>query len=415
MMGRMFKWLGVVSLIVCASSAERAIAQDPCAGGACCVNPATCVVTDKQTLAALTVDSVFPCTFTLGSYCTGGSGLNGISPSVPGACGLSWLIDNATTPAVALDSLDHRWLQSTTVPKVVDFGAPINTAVVFVAVDNGSFPEEGIESTVWGSNTCDISTFPNGWTMGTLTTIWKRGWEDPVACQGLDNADDFTGQYSFPGAGFRYIAVHADYSVSIFDDPTHTTWSSFFDDSPLPGWQSHDDEIDAIGTPTCTPGQVVADAGPPQTANVGGQVCFDAINSTAGSGIASYGWDLDGDGAIDVSGPQACVSCTQGSVGQVTLFVTDACGCVDSTVANYTCVDSGACCDSTQLPGQVCTDNVSSGSCTASFYQGDTCANIQATGACVSDIPAVSEWGLVILLLLGLTFGTAMFRRTATA
>lgn len=92
-------------------------AVDPCAGGACCVNPATCVVTDKQTLAGLTVDSVVPCDFTLGTYCTGG-GATGLAPAdYPNTlCGLSFSGDPATQ-ADALNSLDHIWLQSTTLPR----------------------------------------------------------------------------------------------------------------------------------------------------------------------------------------------------------------------------------------------------------------------------------------------------------
>ena len=65
----------------------------------------------------------------------------------------------------------------------------VNTAIVFVAVDHAPFPEEGIESTVWGSDSCDIANFPTGWTLATLTTIYAKGWEDPVGCQGQDNAD----------------------------------------------------------------------------------------------------------------------------------------------------------------------------------------------------------------------------------
>ncbi len=310
--------------------------QDPCDDNACCVNPATCVVTDKQTLAALTIDSIVPCDFTLGTYCTGGNGTTGIAPCPIGDCGLSFCF-TWEPPATALNSLDHHWLQSTGIPKVVDFGTPVNTAIVFVAVDHGPFPEEGIESTVWGSNECNITDFPAGWTLATLTTIWKRGWEDPVGCQGQDNADDFTGQYSFPGAGFRYVAVHANFSISIFDDPSHTSWSNSNDNSVVPGWQSFDDEIDAIGTPQCDPGTVVADAGPDQSGTVGEQICFDGSGSTAENGILVIGWDLDGDNEIDVIGDVACITCEEASEGEVTLFVTDNCGCVDSDTALFTC------------------------------------------------------------------------------
>jgi len=406
--------LALLCALLVVGSTIDARAADPCDNGACCVNPATCVVTDRVTLAGLTIDSVVPCSYTLGTYCTGGNGGNGIAPSSPGACGLSFFQDNATTPAVALNTLDHRWLQSTTTPKVVDFGSPVNTAIVFVAVDHGPFPEEGVESTIWGSNSCDISTFPTGWTLGTLTTIWKRGWEDPVACQGQDNADDFVGQYSFPGAGFRYVAVHANNSMSIFDDASHTTWASSGDNSSVSGWQSFDDEIDAIGTPDCAPGQVVADAGPDQSANVGQQVCFDGSNSSATSGIAGLGWDLDGDGAIDVNGTVACIDCTGATSGSVTLFVTDVCGCVGSDTANFTCVDTGACCNAANPSGSpLCTDTVLPGDCTGGglqFFPGATCADVEAQGLCVA-VPAVSEWGLIVLTLIGLVSGSIVFGR----
>lgn len=217
-------------MVLFVTAVGTAQAQDPCAGNACCVNPATCVVTDKETLAALTVDEVISENFTLGTYCTGGNGGTGIAPCPIGICGLNYC-GTGEPPGTALNSLDHHWLQSATIPKVVDFGSPVNTVFVFVAVDHGPFPEEGIESTVWGSNSCGINNFPAGWTLGTLTTIWKKGWEDPVACQGQDNADDFTGQYSFPGAGFRFVAVHANFSISIFDDPSHMTWTSNQDNS----------------------------------------------------------------------------------------------------------------------------------------------------------------------------------------
>ena len=360
--------LGVVLIGVLAASRSSIANPDPCLiPGACCVNPATCVITDKQTLAGLTVDSVVPCQYTLGTYCAGGDGATGIAPCPIGACGLSFC-GTGESPATAINSLDHHWLQSQPTPIVVDFGAAVNTAIVFVAVDHDPFPEEGIEATVWGSNTCDISGFPTGWTLGTLTTIYKRGWEDPAACQGQDNSDDFVGQYSFPGAGFRFVAVHANFSISIFDDPSHKSWSASNDNSGVPGWQSDDDEIDAVGTPICTPGSVVADAGPDQLGFLGQQVCFDGSGSSAQGGIRTIGWDLNGDGTIDVNGPVACVSCDQVSSGQVVLFVTSNCGCVASDTASFVCEED-------------------------------------------LGIPTVSEWGLIVLALLLLTGAKVYFQR----
>src|SRR5215831_8840283 len=64
---------------------------DPCAGGACCVNPATCFITDEQTLAGLTVDTTISCPFRLGTWVSGGAA-TGIAPAgfPVNRCGLSF-------------------------------------------------------------------------------------------------------------------------------------------------------------------------------------------------------------------------------------------------------------------------------------------------------------------------------------
>jgi hypothetical protein len=319
-------------------SARTESLVDPCAGGACCVDSATCVITDELTLAQLTVDATISCQVQLGTWVSGGAS-TGLAPAFfPGnACGLSYS-GTVESQASAINGLDHHWLQTTDVPIVMDMGVPVNTAIVFPSVDHDPFPEEGIESTVWGSNSPSITGFPTGWTLGTLTTIWKRGWEDPAACQGQDNADDFTGEYSFPGAGFRYIAVYASGSISIFQDPTHTTWTGANDDYSPDGWQTDDNEIDAVGTSVCAAGDVVANAGPDQSSLAPSQICFDGSGSTASGGIATLSWDLDGDGVIDHSGPTACIPCTADGEGDVRLFATNQCGCGSSDTAHWTCV-----------------------------------------------------------------------------
>lgn len=312
---------------------------DPCDGGACCANSAACVVTDLQTLAGLTVDSTISCPFRLGSWVSGGA-QTGVAPSgFPASqCGLSFDLTNVSQ-ATAINGLDHQWTQTTGGPIVIDMGGPVNTTFVFPSVDHEPFPEEGIESTVWGSNSPDVTGFPAGWTLGTLTTIWKRGWEDPVACRGQDNADDFTGEYSFPGAGFRYIAVYANGSISIFQDPGHTASTTTGDDFPgTSGWQSDDNEIDAVGTAVCSAGAVVASAGPDPSSIAPNQICFDGSASSAVGSIATLSWDLDGDGVVDATGARACIPCTADGQGDVTLFVTDQCGCGASDTAHWTCV-----------------------------------------------------------------------------
>lgn len=311
---------------------------DPCAGGACCANPAACVITDLQTLEGLTVDATISCPFRLGTWVSGGS-QGGIAPAgfPANQCGLSFTLTGVSQPA-AINALDHQWLQTTGAPIVMDMGGRVNTAFVFPSVDHAPFPEEGIESTVWGSDSPSIAGFPAGWTLGSLTTIWKRGWDDPAVCRGQDNADDFTGEYSFPGAGFRYIAVYAAGSISIFHDPGHTDWTATGDDFSIQGWQTDDNEIDAVGTAVCAAGAVVASAGPDQSSVAPQQICFDGSASSAAGGIATLSWDLDGDGVVDATGATACIPCTADGQGDVTLFVTDGCGCGASDTAHWTCV-----------------------------------------------------------------------------
>jgi hypothetical protein len=316
----------------------EALPHDSETGGAC-VNPATCVTTDELTLSHITVKETISCPFHLGTWMSGGAA-TGIAPAdFPNVCGLGFT-NALESQASAINSLDHHWLQTTSSPIVMDMGAPVNTAFVFSSMDHGPFPEEGIDSTVWGSNSPNTVGFPAGWTLGTLTTIWSFGWEDPLVCRGMINSDDFTGEYSFPGAGFRFIAVHASGSISIFRDPTHTTSATENDDFDTLGWQSQNNEIDAVGAPVCGPDVAVAKAGPDQVSSAPNQICFDGSGSSAAAGTATVGWDVNGDGAIDQSGNTACIPCTAAGEGDVRLFVTDRCGCGASDTAHWKCVTS---------------------------------------------------------------------------
>jgi hypothetical protein len=89
---------------------------------------------------------------------------------------------------------------------------------------------------------------------------------------------------------------------------------------------------------TCGSNAVVCNAGPDQHSVAPEQICFDGSGSSAASGIATMGWDLDGDGRIDRSGPTACIPCTKDGEGDVRLFVTDRCGCGASDTAHWKCV-----------------------------------------------------------------------------
>lgn len=74
-----------------------------------------------------------------------------------------------------------------------------------------------------------------------------------------------------------------------------------------------------------------------------------------------------------------------------------------------------ACC----LPDDSCTQSFTREQCAAAggtFYAAPaTCADIAAKGGCAADIPAVSEWGLIVLGLLVLAAGSiAVMRRQPT-
>jgi hypothetical protein len=315
------------------------------------------VITDKQSLASITIDAMVPggtASLQLGSYVAGGDDVTGVSPSGYPAqrCGLSnELLD--LEPAAALAAVDHLWLASFETPKVFDFSGPVKTALVLVAVDHAPFPEEGIESTVWGSDTPDIAGFPAGWELATLSAIWKQGWEEPAECEPGDNADDFVGQYTFASNGFRYVAVHANYSITIFDDPAHSTWNPQKDDSTLPGWQSDDDEIDAVATPVCEPDAVVVDAGPDVSAPLGGEACIQG-GAEAGNAVSQLAWDLDGDGDVDATGAEACVPCSAVGERSATLFAIDGVGCAGSDTVRVTCTCPTA-------PADACRGELASG------------------------------------------------------
>ncbi len=80
---------------------------------------------------------------------------------------------------------------------------------------------------------------------------------------------------------------------------------------------------------------------------------------------------------------------------------------------------TGACCNAANPSGSpLCTDGVDAANCAApqQLFLGQTCAEVEALGLCVA-VPAVSEWGLVVLTLIGLVSGSIVFsrRRSTTA
>jgi len=79
-----------------------------------------------------------------------------------------------------------------------------------------------------------------------------------------------------------------------------------------------------------------AATGSNRTVESGANVTLDARNSTDNVGIASYEWDLDGDGNADVTGPTATHRFEQTDTFAVTLTVTDEAGNTDSATLTIT-------------------------------------------------------------------------------
>jgi hypothetical protein len=334
--------------------AAHAGAGDPCANPAnCCVDPDTCVITDKQSLAAFTFDATIPGgvgSLVIGSYVSGGDNTTGVAPALFPAtvCGLSNRVLNGLLPADMMAAVDHQWLASYETPTVVDFGIPVNTVLILPSVEHPPFPEGGIEGTVWGSNSPDTASFPQGWQLATLNAIWNQGWEEPPQCEPGDNSDDFVGQYTFPDAGFRYVAHHANFSVTIFEDPSHQTWTELQDrNADVAGWQSENSELDAIAAPACTQGSVSVDAGPDVTARLGETPC---LQGTADPGVTQLAWDVDGDNEVDVTGAEGCVPCDTVGTRTATFFGLDGDGCAGTDSAVVTCECPAAPADGCRAP-----------------------------------------------------------------
>lgn len=303
-----------------------------------------------KTLSGLTIDKIFQsnaqgCTSITAVYLKGGNSVTGSVPDQSDirSCGIDGFTPADITPAEAINARDHQFLQSKNEPTILDFGSPQKTVVVVNSLQKIPALEDGIKRTVWGSHSNDTSNFPQGWTMATLNTIWKRGVVDPKECQSELNADDYSAQYTFPKKGFRFIALYANGSISIFKTVDNLSWN-IENDAQLnvSGWQSLEEESDAVLAPTCTSG-VRANAGEDKSGPLGKNLCFKATNSIAPAQgqIVSYGWDADDNGSIDITGESACIQCDTNKTGKLRLYVTDQCGCVDTDAASFTCSSDG--------------------------------------------------------------------------
>lgn len=300
---------------------------------------------DLQTLRALTNNNVFQesqsCQNFLATYVKGGNSTTGIAntQSDSETCGIGFL-NSEESAKDAINSLDHKFLRSDVVPTVVDFGSPQKTVVVMGVLLEQPTIEKAINKTVWGSDNNNIENFPHGWTMATLSAIWKKGFQEPSQCIPGPNSDDFSAQYTFPQKGFRYIALYANGSISIFKTPDHQSWHEENDaDKNKSGWQSHDEASDAVLAPLCT-NNIKANAGEDKQGAVGTKLCFNSSYSIAflNGEIINRGWDIDENGTIDSSDEELCIVCNSVRTGKLHLYITDQCGCVDTDEVAYTCV-----------------------------------------------------------------------------
>lgn len=293
------------------------------------------VITDVQTLSGLYVNATVPNNYVLGTYVSGANpGFVSASP----ACPLSWF-SGGSNVAAALGSLER--LSGTTALAaqpatgrdiVMDMGQPYATVTVFPEIDHGPFPQEGIEYTVWGADD-PSATFPGGWHLASLVSIYRKGYVTTPSCNGQDETDDYAGLYTFGLNSYRYVRVRADFSITIFNTPAHTTWNGAGDDGGEPGWQSSEAEIDAVGGMVCDV-KPQANAGGDVIGLTGQSITFDATASQGN--ILTYGWDLDGDGTIDLTGSTPTYVFATEFDRDVTLMVVDDRGCVGTDKTHVT-------------------------------------------------------------------------------
>jgi prenyltransferase beta subunit/uncharacterized protein (DUF2141 family) len=292
----------------------------------------TYVITDVETLNGLVVDKLVPDNYQVGSYLSGGRNATWRAVSADG-CGFAYTTE-ANTKANAAESLDFWAMGAGEESDAIwDMGGPFDVISVFPLIDHEPFPHEGIEYTVWGSNDPN-ATFPDEWKLATLVTIYGKGWADNSAsCTEAINIDDYAGLYTFVGDSYRFVRLKADNSITIFDTPEHATFNSVNDEGVQPGWQSSKSEIDAIGGMVCDV-KPVAEAGDNITGRTGDPIQFDGTASQGN--IRSYGWDLDDDNEIDLSGVQPNWVFNAGFDQDITLYVVDDRGCVGTDTTHVT-------------------------------------------------------------------------------
>ena len=297
-------------------------------------------ILDLPTLSQITVPGPVSCGLNFGNYVSGGgdSGdcATGRSP-ISGECGYGFdqAFCGVTTTPAALLTTDHLFTASNSIPIVIDMGTPTRAVFAFGAIDHPPAPNEGVEMTVWGSDSPTVPelSFPRGWSPATLVLVNQNGWIESGACSGLD-ADDYAPLFAFTRP-YRYVAVSGGAAVSIYNDAAHTTWDGSADDgSSQPGWQSYDTEIDAIASPT-GPTPVAVVAGTDVIVATGSTVTLDGSASTGN--IIRYAWDTDGDRSADRFGSVVNVVYSKPGRYVATLYATGNCGVGAASKRVYVC------------------------------------------------------------------------------
>lgn len=279
------------------------------------------VVTDLPTLQGLEVNTTLPTNYVMSRYYSGATDTALVSQTCVGYSAIS------SPPAPALAALDYRSIWLVTAPDLVtEFTTPQHTIAVVSLIDHEPFPHEGVEVTVWGADDPN-APFPIGWKMATLVSIYKRGFAVDPACTAPFVTDDYSGLYNFGGQSYRYVRLRANYSISIFNEVAHTTWSNVQDDGGEPGWQSYEAEIDGVVGMLCT-APPIAQAGSDLTGVTGAALQLDATASQGA--IQTYAWDIDGDSTIDLTGARPIWTPTSRVDRDVRLFVVDQNGCTAS-------------------------------------------------------------------------------------